>query len=105
MRSAEERLAELQRILDLLEAEGGFELDARLQEEAELLVIGDWALMGWNTDGELALAFHRQAHPVDVAQLTRFLVEQEIDFEIQGAFVVTEDDEIVFESEGPSFEP
>ena len=99
MRSAEEKQRELRRIYELARESEAFEGGVTFQDDAEILIIGDWALLAYDDEDELALSFHLNAHPLEVARLTRFLVEQDVDFVLYEAFVVNDRDEIVFESD------
>jgi hypothetical protein len=99
MLTREDKRRELRRIYDLASDAVVFEGGVTVQDDAEILIIGNWALLAYGEDDELALSFHRDTHPVDVARLTRFLVEHEVDFEIYEAFLVNDDNEIVFESD------
>jgi hypothetical protein len=95
----EDKRRELRRIYDLAADAEVFEGGMTVQDDAEILIVGNWALLAYSEENELALSFHRDAHPVEVARLTRFLVEHAVDFEIYEAFVVNDQDEIVFESD------
>jgi hypothetical protein len=99
MSTREERRRELRRIYDLASDAVVFEGGVTVQDDAEILIIGNWALLAYSEDDELALSFHRDAHPVDVARLTRFLVEHQVDFEVYETFVVNDQNDIVFESD------
>lgn len=103
MRSPEDKRRELRRVYDLAVDAAVFEGGVTVQDDAEILIVGDWALLAYSEDDALALSFHRDAHPVEVARLTRFLLERDVDFEIYEAFLVNEQDDIVFDSdwEGP----
>lgn len=99
MRTAEDKQGELRRIYDLAREAEVFEGGVTFQDDAEILIVGDWALLAYDEEDELALSFHLNAHPVDVARLTRFLVEHDVEFVLYEAFVVNDRDEIVFESD------
>lgn len=99
MLTAEEKERQLHRIYDLAREAVVFEGGITFQDDAEMLIVGDWALLAYDEEDALALSFHLDAHPVDVARLTRFLVEHEVDFVLYEAFIVNERDEIVFESD------
>jgi len=43
---------------------------------------------------------HLDSHPVSVARLTRFLVHNDMPFVLHDAFMVDDDDQIVFEKGG-----
>lgn len=99
MLSAEEKQRVLRRIHDLAREAVVFEGGITFQDDAEMLIVGNWALLAYDEEDALALSFHLDAHPVDVARLTRFLVEHQVDFVLYEAFIVNERDEIVFESD------
>lgn len=96
---AEDRYRELRRVHDLARDADAFEGGVTFQDDAGILIVGNWALLAYDEEEELALSFHLNAHPLDVARLTRFLVEHEVDFVLYEAFVVNDRDEIVFESD------
>jgi hypothetical protein len=100
MLTREDKRRELRRVYALASDAVVFEGGVTVQDDAEILIIGNWALLAYAEDDELALSFHQDAHPVDVARLTRFLVEHEVDFEIYEAFLIDDQDNIVFESDG-----
>lgn len=95
----EDKHRQLRRIYHLAREAVVFEGGVTFQDDAEILIVGNWALLAYDEENALALSFHLDAHPVDVARLTRFLVEHEVDFVLYEAFVVNERDEIVFESD------
>ena len=99
MLAAEDKERELRRIYELARQSEAFEGGVTFQDDTEILIIGDWALLAYDEEDELALSFHLNAHPVEVARLTRFLVEHDVEFVLYEAFVVNERDEIVFESD------
>lgn len=99
MLPAEEKRRELRRICDLAREAVVFEGGITFQDDAEMLIVGNWALLAYDEEDALALSFHLDAHPVDVARLTRFFVEHRVDFTLYEAFIVNERDEIVFESD------
>lgn len=99
MLSAEEKQRQLRRIHDLAREAVVFEGGITFQDDAEMLIVGNWALLAYDEEDALALSFHLDAHPVDVARLTRFLVEHQVEFVLYEAFIVNERDEIVFESD------
>lgn len=99
MLSAEEKQRVLRRIHGLAREAVVFEGGITFQDDAEMLIVGNWALLAYDEEDALALSFHLDAHPVDVARLTRFLVEHQVDFVLYEAFIVNERDEIVFESD------
>lgn len=99
MLTAKEKQRQLRRIYDLAREAVVFEGGITFQDDAEMLIVGNWALLAYDEEDALALSFHLDAHPVDVARLTRFLVEHEVDFVLYEAFIVNERDEIVFESD------
>ncbi len=96
---AEDRNRELRRVYDLAREAEVFEGGVTYQDEADILIVGDWALLAYDEEDALALSFHLNAHPVEVARLTRFLVEHDVEFVLYEAFVVNDRDEIVFESD------
>jgi hypothetical protein len=96
---AEDRYRELRRVYDLAREADVFEGGVTFQDDAGILIVGNWALLAYDEEEELALSFHLNAHPLEVARLTRFLVEHEVDFVLYEAFVVNDRDEIVFESD------
>jgi hypothetical protein len=96
---ADDKHRELRRVYELARESEAFEGGVTYQDDAEILIIGDWALLAFDEENELALSFHLNAHPVEVARLTRFLVEQDVEFVLYEAFVVNDRDEIVFESD------
>jgi len=95
----EDRFRELRRVYELARESEVFEGGVTFQDDTGILIIGNWALLAYDEDDELALSFHLNAHPVEVARLTRFLVEHEVTFVLYEAFVVNDQDEIVFESD------
>lgn len=99
MLTGEEKRRRLRELYDLSRGEEEFKGGATLQGEAEILIVGDWAILAYDDADQIALSFHLNAHPVEVARLTRFLVEHEVDFVLYEAFVVNDQDEIVFESD------
>lgn len=99
MLGAEDKQRELRRIYELACESDAFEGGVTFQDDAEILVIGDWALLAYDDEDDLALSFHLNAHPVEVARLTRLLVEHDVSFVLYEAFVVNDQDEIVFESD------
>ncbi len=99
MLEADDKHRELRRLYELARESEAFEGGVTYQDDAEILIVGDWALLAYDEEDELALSFHLNAHPVEVARLTRFLVEHEAEFVLYEAFVVNDRDEIVFESD------
>ncbi|MBI3457466.1 MAG: hypothetical protein HY002_16935 [Candidatus Rokubacteria bacterium] len=99
MRTAEDKERELRRIYDLAREAEVFEGGVTFQDDADILIVGDWALLAYDEEDALALSFHLNAHPLEVARLTRFLVEHDVEFVLYEAFVVNDRDEIVFESD------
>jgi hypothetical protein len=99
MLAADDKRRELRRIYELAHQSDAFESGVTFQDDSEILIVGDWALLAYDEEDELALSFHLNAHPVEVARLTRFLVEHEVDFVLFEAFVINDKDEIVFESD------
>jgi hypothetical protein len=99
MPTADDKHRELRRIYELARGSEAFEGGVTYQDDSDILIIGDWALLAYDEEDELALSFHLNAHPVEVARLTRFLVEHEVEFVLYEAFVVNDRDEIVFESD------
>ncbi len=105
MLSSADKRATLRRIYELARDRDEFEGGVTFQDDAEILIVGNWALLAYDEADELALSFHLHAHPVEVARLTRFLVEQDVDFVLYEAFVVNDRDEIVFESDLTETDP
>lgn len=99
MGATEDRYGELRRIYELAREADVFEGGVTFQEDAGILIVSNWALLAYDEEDELALSFHLHAHPVEVARLTRFLVEHEVNFVLYEAFTVNDRDEIVFESD------
>jgi hypothetical protein len=99
MEAGEDRYRELRRVYELARESEVFEGGVTFQDDAGILIIGNWALLAYDEDDDLALSFHLNAHPIEVARLTRFLVEHEIEFALYEAFVVNDRDEVVFESD------
>lgn len=99
MLTGEEKRRRLRELYDLSRGEEEFKGGVTLQGEAEILIVGDWAILAYDDADQIALSFHLNAPPVEVARLTRFLVEHEVDFVLYEAFVVNDQDEIVFESD------
>jgi hypothetical protein len=97
--AADDKERELRRIYELARESEAFEGGVTLQDDTEILIVGDWALLAYDEEDELALSFHLNAHPVEVSRLTRFLVEHDVEFVLYEAFVVNDQDEIVFESD------
>jgi hypothetical protein len=96
---AQDRFRELRRVYDLAQEAEAFEGGVSFQDDAGILIVGNWGLLAYDEEEELALSFHLNAHPLDVARLTRFLVEHDVNFVLYEAFVVNDRDEIVFESD------
>jgi hypothetical protein len=91
-----------EKLLDLYELSRGaeeFEGGVTFEEELEALVVGDWAIFAVDDLGDLALSFHLDAHPVAVAKLTRFLVQNDVPFVLHEAFTIDDEDRVVFESD------
>lgn len=99
MLTGEEKRRRLLELYDLSREAEEFKGGVTLQGEAEILIVGDWAILAYDDADQIALSFHLNAHPVEVARLTRFFVEHEVDFVLYEAFVVNDQDEIVFESD------
>lgn len=99
MPPAEDRYRELRRVYELAREAEAFEGDVTFQDDAGIVTVGNWALLAYDEEDELALSFHLNAHPIEVARLTRFLVEHDVAFVLYEAFVVNDRDEIVFESD------
>ncbi len=99
MEPAEDRYRELRRVYDLAREAEAFEGGVTFQDDVGILIVGNWALLAYDEEDELALSFHLNAHPVEVARLTRFLVEHHVEFVLYEAFVVNDGDEVVFESD------
>jgi hypothetical protein len=99
MLAADDKRRELRRIYELAHQSDAFEGGVTFQDDSEILIVGDWALLAYDEEDELALSFHLNAHPVEVARFTRFLVEHEVEFVLFEAFVINDKDEIVFESD------
>jgi hypothetical protein len=99
MLAADDKRRELRRIYELANQADAFEGGVAFEDDSEILIVGDWALLAYDEEDELALSFHLNAHPVEVARLTRFLVEHEVEFVLFEAFVINDKDEIVFESD------
>jgi hypothetical protein len=97
--SEADRRAKLQELQDLAQGSEEFEGGVTFEEEMDALVVGDWAFFAIDEIGDLALSFHLDAHPVAVARLTRFLVQNEVPFVLTESFTIDEDDQIVFESD------
>ncbi len=93
------RHAKLQELQDLAQGSDEFEGGVTFQEDMDALVVGDWAFFAIDEIGDLALSFHLDSHPVAVARLTRFLVQNDVPFVLHEAFTIDDDDEIVFESD------
>jgi len=99
MAPGDEPYRELRRVYDLARDSDAFEGGVTFQDDAGILIVGNWALLAYDEEDELALSFHLNAHPVEVARFTRFLVEHDVTFVLYEAFVVNDRDEIVFESD------
>lgn len=99
MLTDEEKRRRLRELYDLSREAEEFKGGVTLQDEAEILIVGDWAIVAYDDADQIALSFHLNAHPIEVARLTRLLVEHEVDFVLYEAFVVNDQDEIVFESD------
>ena len=97
--SEADRRAKLQELQDLAQGSEEFEGGVTFEEDMDALVVGDWAFFAIDDIGDLALSFHLDAHPVAVARLTRFLVQNEVPFVLTESFTIDEDDQIVFESD------
>jgi hypothetical protein len=101
MLSSQEKLARLRQLYEVSRESEEFEGGVSVHEEVEALVVGDWGLLAYDDEDNLALSFHINAHPVAVARLTRFLVEHDVPFVLYEAFTINDADEIVFESNFP----
>jgi hypothetical protein len=102
MLSQAEKLGRLRGLYELGRSSDEFEGGVTFQEDMEALIIGNWAFLAYDDADELALSFHLHAHPIAVARLTRFLLEHDIGFALYEAFLIDEEDQIVFESDlGP----
>ena len=99
MAPGDEQYRELRRVYDLARDSDAFEDGVTFQDDAGILIVGNWALLAYDEEDELALSFHLNAHPVEVARFTRLLVEHDVTFVLYEAFVVNDRDEIVFESD------
>ena len=104
MLSSEEKLSRLRSLYDLSRESEEFEDGVSFQEDMEVVVVGDWAILAYDEMDDLALSFHVESHPIAVAKLTRFLVEHDMPFVLYEAFRVNDQDEIVFESDFPAQE-
>ena len=104
MLTSEEKIAKLRSLYDLSKGSEEFEGGVSFQEEMEALIVGNWAILAYDDVDDLALSFHMDSHPIAVAKLTRFLVEQDVPFVLYEAFRVNDKDEIVFESDFPAQE-
>ncbi|MBI4590876.1 MAG: hypothetical protein HY725_18790 [Candidatus Rokubacteria bacterium] len=102
MLTSEEKTARLRALYDLSRGSEEFDDGVSFQEEMEALIVGHWAILAYDDMDDLALSFHLDAHPIAVAKLTRFLVEQDVRFVLYEAFTINEKDEIVFESDFPA---
>jgi len=94
-----QRRAKLQELYDLAQGSEEFEGGITWEPDTEALVVGNWAFFAIDEIGDLALSFHLDSHPVAVARLTRFLVQQDVPFVLHEAFTVDDDDHLVFESD------
>ena len=102
MLSNQEKIARLHQLYEMSHDSEEFPGGVSAHEDAEVLVIGDWAFLAYDNEDNLALSFHVHAHPVAVAKLTRFLMEHSVPFILYETFMINDADEIVFES---SFSP
>jgi hypothetical protein len=103
MLSQAEKLGRLRALYELARSSDEFEGGVTFQEDMEALIFGNWAVLAYDDIDELALSFHLHAHPISVARLTRFLLEHGVGFALYEAFIIDEQDQIVFESDlGPS---
>lgn len=93
------RREKLRELFDLAQGAEEFEGGVTFHDDAEALIVGDWAIFAVDDLGDIALSFHLDAHPVAVARLTRFLVQHEVPFVLHESFTVDDDDRIVFESD------
>ena len=96
---ASKRQAKLQELYELAQGSDEFDGGVTFQEDMEALVVGNWAFFAIDEIGDLALSFHLDAHPVAVARLTRFLVQNDVPFVLHESFTIDDDDQIVFESD------
>ncbi len=99
MLTSHEKLARLRQLYELSRGQEPFDEGVSIEEEMEALIIGNWAFMTFDEADNLALSFHLGAHPISVSKLTRFLCQHDIEFVLYEAFTITDDDEIVFESD------
>ena len=93
------RRAKLQELFDLAQGADEFEGGVTFEDEKEALLVGDWAIFAVDELGDIALSFHLDARPLAVARLTRFLVQHQVPFVLHEAFLLDDDDQIVFESD------
>jgi hypothetical protein len=99
MLSRQEKLAQLRVVYDLARQSEELEGGVTLEEEAGAVIVGDWALLAYDDRDQLAVSFHLDAHPNAVSHLTRHLLEHGVTFALNEAFLVDENDRIVFESD------
>ena len=99
MLTSQEKLARLRQLYSLSHGAEPFDEGVSLEEEMEALIIGNWALLTFDDADNLALSFHVGAHPVAVSKLTRFFVQHDVEFVLYEVFTITDEDEIVFESD------
>ena len=99
MLTSHEKLARLRQLYELSHGQEPFDEGVSIEEEMDALIIGDWAFMTFDEADNLALSFHVGAHPISVSKLTRFLCQHDIEFVLYESFTISDDDEIIFESD------
>ena len=99
MLTSQQKIARLRQLYDLSHGEEAFDEGVSLEEEKQALIIGNWAFLTFDDADDLALSFHVGTHPVAVSRLTRFLVQHDVEFVLYEAFTITDQDDIVFESD------
>jgi hypothetical protein len=99
MASEEERRARLRSLYDLVRQSEELAGGVTLEEEVGAVIVGGWALLAFDEQDRLAASFHLDSHPNAVSHLTRHLVEHGVTFALNEAFVVDDEDRIVFESD------
>ncbi len=99
MATPEEKLARLRSLYDLVRQSEELEGGVTLEEDVGAVIVGGWALLAFDERDQLAASFHLDSHPNAVSQLTRHLVERGVTFALNEAFLVDDEDRIVFESD------
>jgi hypothetical protein len=95
----DEKRARLRSLYDIVRQSEELEGGVTLEEEVGAVIVGGWALLAFDDQDRLAASFHLDSHPNAVSHLTRHLLEHGVTFALNEAFLVDDEDRIVFESD------